>query len=78
MESVVTDTGRSLRDTYFIWLEITSNCQLECSHCYAASGPGQGHGIVSAIQWMQTQEDVGDYARTCPYAGQRTCGGIRE
>jgi MoaA/NifB/PqqE/SkfB family radical SAM enzyme len=37
-----------------MWLEITSNCQLECSHCYAASGPGQGHGIVSADQWMQT------------------------
>jgi MoaA/NifB/PqqE/SkfB family radical SAM enzyme len=37
-----------------MWLEITSNCQLECSHCYAESGPGQGHGIVSADQWMQT------------------------
>ncbi|MEC3974341.1 radical SAM/SPASM domain-containing protein [Amycolatopsis sp. H20-H5] len=37
-----------------MWLEITSNCQLECSHCYASSGPGQGHGIVSADQWMQT------------------------
>lgn len=54
MDSVATVVDRSLRDTHFIWLEITSNCQLECSHCYAASGPGQGHGIVSADQWMQT------------------------
>lgn len=54
MESVVTDAGRSPHDTHFMWLEITSNCQLECSHCYAASGPGQGHGNVSADQWMQT------------------------
>lgn len=54
MESVVTDAGHLPRDTHFMWLEITSNCQLECSHCYAASGPGQGHGIVSVDQWMQT------------------------
>ena len=54
MGPVLTDAGHPLRDTHFMWLEITSNCQLECSHCYAASGPGQGHGIVSADQWMQT------------------------
>jgi MoaA/NifB/PqqE/SkfB family radical SAM enzyme len=54
MESVVTDTGHPLGNTHFIWLEITSNCQLECSHCYAASGPGMGHGTVSADRWMQT------------------------
>lgn len=52
MASVITD-DTLLRDTHFMWLEITSNCQLKCSHCYAASGPGQGHGIVSAEQWMQ-------------------------
>jgi MoaA/NifB/PqqE/SkfB family radical SAM enzyme len=54
MESVVTDACHPPRDTHFMWLEMTSNCQLECSHCYAASGPGQGHGTVSADQWMQT------------------------
>ena len=37
-----------------MWLEITGNCQLECSHCYAGSGPTRGHGILSADQWMQT------------------------
>lgn len=54
MDSVVTDVGHPLSDTQFMWLEITSNCQLECGHCYAESGPGQGHGIVSADQWMLT------------------------
>lgn len=53
MGSVVTDAGHPLRHTHFMWLEITSNCQLECSHCYADSGPGFGHGILSADQWMQ-------------------------
>ena len=37
-----------------MWLERTSNCQLECSHCYAESGPGEGHGTVSLDQWMRT------------------------
>lgn len=54
MESVVRDDPPQLHDTHFMWLEITGNCQLECSHCYAASGPGKGHGSVSADQWMQT------------------------
>lgn len=58
MESAVTDAGHALRDTHFIWLEITSNCQLECSHCYAGSGPGRGHGAVSAEQWLQTLADA--------------------
>jgi MoaA/NifB/PqqE/SkfB family radical SAM enzyme len=54
MESVVKDDCPQVRATHFMWLEITSNCQLECSHCYAASGPGKGHGTVSDDQWMQT------------------------
>lgn len=54
MGSVVAGVRDPLCDTHFIWLEITGNCQLECSHCYAASGPGQGHGVVSADKWMET------------------------
>ena len=52
--TVVTDADETLQATRFMWLEITGNCQLECSHCYAGSGPGQGHGTLSADQWMQT------------------------
>jgi MoaA/NifB/PqqE/SkfB family radical SAM enzyme len=54
MESIVRDSGNRLADTHFMWLEVTGHCQLECTHCYAASGPGQSHGTVSADQWMQT------------------------
>lgn len=53
MKSVLADVDHAPSDTNFIWLEITSNCQLECSHCYAESGPGQGHGKVSVDQWVQ-------------------------
>ncbi|MBB5153113.1 MoaA/NifB/PqqE/SkfB family radical SAM enzyme [Saccharopolyspora phatthalungensis] len=28
----------------FVWLEITGKCQLECTHCYAESGPTGDHG----------------------------------
>lgn len=37
-----------------LWAEITGECQLACTHCYAASGPGRGHGTMTALDW----EDV--------------------
>jgi MoaA/NifB/PqqE/SkfB family radical SAM enzyme len=37
-----------------LWAEITSECQLACTSCYAASGPGRGHGTMTAPDW----EDV--------------------
>lgn len=27
----------------FLWLELTNQCNLQCSHCYAESGPHAGH-----------------------------------
>jgi MoaA/NifB/PqqE/SkfB family radical SAM enzyme len=51
--TAVTDAGHPARDTHFMWLELTSSCQLECSHCYADSGPGRGHGVLSFDQWAQ-------------------------
>lgn len=53
MEPAVIDASSTTRDTHFMWMEITGNCQLECNHCYAGSGPGQGHGNVSPDQWME-------------------------
>jgi MoaA/NifB/PqqE/SkfB family radical SAM enzyme len=43
-----------------IWAELTGNCQLECVHCYARSGPSGSHGNMSAKDWM----DVVDGAKT--------------
>jgi MoaA/NifB/PqqE/SkfB family radical SAM enzyme len=34
-----------------IWCELTGECQASCLHCYAGSGPGRGHGVMSAGDW---------------------------
>lgn len=34
-----------------IWAEITGECQLTCQMCYAASGPGKGHGTMTTGDW---------------------------
>ncbi|MEM1334502.1 MAG: radical SAM protein, partial [Actinomycetota bacterium] len=41
-----------------MWLEITSDCQLECDHCYAESGPGRGHGSLDAEQWERALSEA--------------------
>jgi MoaA/NifB/PqqE/SkfB family radical SAM enzyme len=41
-------TARPLR---FMWLELTGKCQLECSHCYADSGPSGTHGTMTVSDW---------------------------
>lgn len=33
-------------------LEITGECQLECTHCFAKSGPGIGHGTLTTTDWI--------------------------
>jgi len=35
----------------FLWLEITGRCGLECTHCYAQSGPNGSHGMMTASVW---------------------------
>ncbi|HEX7660536.1 MAG TPA: radical SAM protein [Pseudonocardiaceae bacterium] len=42
----------------FIWLEITGTCQLECSHCYAESGPRGTHGEMSGSDWCRVIDDA--------------------
>ncbi|MFF7471154.1 radical SAM protein [Streptomyces sp. NPDC008092] len=36
-----------------LFLEITGKCQLECTHCYAESGPDGDHGSMSTEEWRQ-------------------------
>jgi MoaA/NifB/PqqE/SkfB family radical SAM enzyme len=40
-------------DLTFVWLEITGKCQLQCSHCYADSGPSGTHGRMSTPDWLR-------------------------
>lgn len=36
----------------FVWLELTGKCQLECTHCYADSGPSGTHGTMTYSDWI--------------------------
>lgn len=37
----------------FLELEITRNCNEFCDHCYADSGPRQGHGAMTSGDWLR-------------------------
>jgi MoaA/NifB/PqqE/SkfB family radical SAM enzyme len=41
-----------------LWLELTGKCQLACVHCYADSGPDQGHGRMTGVDWMRVVDDA--------------------
>lgn len=48
----------SPQEISFLWLEITSKCNLECSHCYADSGPKEHLlGAMSTPEWIQVLND---------------------
>ncbi|WP_329565371.1 radical SAM protein [Kitasatospora sp. NBC_01266] len=36
---------------HVIELEITGKCQLECTHCFADSGPTGTHGVMTQVDW---------------------------
>lgn len=36
----------------FLWLELTSNCNNRCLHCYASSGPCEPKVIIPHERWM--------------------------
>ncbi|MGW3467297.1 hypothetical protein ACWDKQ_02205 [Saccharopolyspora sp. NPDC000995] len=36
-----------------MWLEITGRCQLECTHCYAESGPTGDHSTMQVNDWRR-------------------------
>jgi MoaA/NifB/PqqE/SkfB family radical SAM enzyme len=41
-----------------IWAELTGKCQLECTHCYAQSGPSGSHGKMTGQHWMNLVDDA--------------------
>lgn len=44
----------------FVWLEITGQCQLECAHCYAVSGPAGTHGTMTVRDWRRLIDQAAD------------------
>ncbi|MET8831035.1 radical SAM protein [Streptomyces sp. NPDC004610] len=45
----------------FLWLDLTRNCQLECTHCYNASGPSGSHGDMSRENWLSVLDQAAGY-----------------
>ncbi|WP_159372876.1 radical SAM/SPASM domain-containing protein [Nocardia caishijiensis] len=42
----------------FLWLELTEKCQLNCTHCYADSGPTKSHGTMTTGDWLAVIDDA--------------------
>lgn len=42
----------------FLWLEITGECQLMCTHCYADSGPRGTRGTMSDDDWKRVIDEA--------------------
>jgi MoaA/NifB/PqqE/SkfB family radical SAM enzyme len=40
-----------------MWLELTGKCTLNCSHCYAESGPQETHGDMSLEDWVRVIDE---------------------
>lgn len=47
--------------TRLLWLDLTRKCQLQCSHCYNASGPGGTHGTMTREDWVSVLEQAAAY-----------------
>lgn len=43
----------------FLWIELTNQCNLQCLHCYAESGPNTaGKNVLSSVQYRQLITDA--------------------
>ncbi|BCG03910.1 hypothetical protein PPGU19_084780 (plasmid) [Paraburkholderia sp. PGU19] len=50
----------------FLWLEITSRCNLECAHCYADAGPGEPlQGTLVLADWQVVIRDAAALGCRC-------------
>jgi MoaA/NifB/PqqE/SkfB family radical SAM enzyme len=58
MISASTTPERPAVRVHRIWAELTGKCQLECTHCYAESGPSGSHGTMTAQDWMNVTDDA--------------------
>ncbi|MET4921667.1 radical SAM protein [Streptomyces sp. PSRA5] len=54
-----------------LWLDLTRQCQLNCVHCYNASGPDGTHGTMTREDWVS----VLDQAVNCGVHAVQFTGG---
>ncbi|MEU1803883.1 radical SAM protein [Streptomyces sp. NPDC019937] len=45
-------------DTEFLWLDLTRKCQLSCTPCFNASGPGGTHGTMTREDWLRVLDQA--------------------
>lgn len=57
--------------TRLLWLDLTRKCQLNCTHCYNASGPDGTHGTMAREDWIS----VLDQAAACGVRNIQFIGG---
>lgn len=56
----ITADDRPTTVTRFLWLELTTRCQLACSHCYNHSGPGKDHSDLTLTDWCGVLDQAAD------------------
>ncbi|MGY4959002.1 radical SAM/SPASM domain-containing protein [Streptomyces nigrescens] len=44
--------------TRLLWLDLTRKCQLNCTHCYNASGPDGTHGTMTREDWISVLDQA--------------------
>lgn len=44
-----------------LWLDLTRNCQLECTHCYNRSGPKGTHGTMTRENWISVLDQAAEH-----------------
>lgn len=47
--------------TRLLWLDLTRKCQLNCTHCYNASGPDGTHGAMTGEDWISVLDQAAAY-----------------
>ncbi|MFE2633659.1 radical SAM/SPASM domain-containing protein [Streptomyces scopuliridis] len=47
--------------TRLLWLDLTRKCQLNCTHCYNASGPDGTHGTMVREDWVSVLDQAAAY-----------------
>jgi sulfatase maturation enzyme AslB (radical SAM superfamily) len=56
--SYQTETVPSKSPVDFLWLELTNQCNLQCTHCYADSGPHAQKSTLSASQYIALMSEA--------------------
>ncbi len=54
MQPELVSQNGSTVELQFLWVELTNQCNLQCSHCYAESGPNASvRNALSSAQYRQ-------------------------